>query len=169
MFEKGTYIVCGQHGVCRVDEIGKLKLSEASRDRDYYTLSKVYSHNGVLYIPTDSDKIIMRPVLSKDEAETLIMDMKDIEPLVIENEKYKDDIFKQAFRSCDNVEWIRAIKALYVRKQDRLARGKKVTASDERYLRTAEDNLYGELAISLNMDKRDVEEYINSRIEGEIA
>ena len=43
MFEIGTYIVCGQHGVCRVEDIGKLKLSEASGNKDYYTLSQVYS------------------------------------------------------------------------------------------------------------------------------
>lgn len=41
MFEIGTYIVCGQHGVCRVEDIGKLKLSEASGNKDYYTLSQV--------------------------------------------------------------------------------------------------------------------------------
>ncbi len=58
MFEIGTYIVCGQHGVCRVEDIGKLKLSEASGSKDYYTLSQVYSRGGVLYVPADSDKII---------------------------------------------------------------------------------------------------------------
>lgn len=46
MFEIGTYIVCGQHGVCRVEDIGKLKLSEASGNKDYYTLSQVYSRGG---------------------------------------------------------------------------------------------------------------------------
>lgn len=65
MFEIGTYIVCGQHGVCRVEDIGKLKLSEASGNKDYYTLSQVYSRGGVLYVPADSDKIIMRPVIRK--------------------------------------------------------------------------------------------------------
>ena len=53
-----------------------------------------------------------------------------------------------------------------MRKKIRLSKGKKVTASDERYLRTAEDNLYGELAISLNIDKNDVEQYIMDKIGG---
>ena len=165
MFKPGTYVVCGQHGVCRVDNVGTLKLSEATKDKQYYTLSKVYSQNGVLYIPTDTDKIVMRPVITRDEAESLISHMKEIKPIEITNEKHKDDIFKQAFRTCDSKEWVRVIKTLYERKKERIARGKKVTASDERYLRTAEDNLYGELAISLDMDKRDVESYIYQRIE----
>ena len=40
-----------------------------------------------------------------------------------------------------------------------------VTASDERFLRTAEDNLYGELAISLGIDRKAVEGYIIDKIE----
>ena len=41
-----------------------------------------------------------------------------------------------------------------------------VTASDERFLRTAQDNLFGELAVSLGIDKNDVEQYIMDRIDG---
>lgn len=167
MFETGTYIVCGQHGVCRVEGVGKLQLTEASKDRDYYTLSKVYSQGGVIYVPADSEKIVMRPVISKEEAKELIAGMQEIDTLQIDNEKRKEEILKQAFKTCDNRDWVRIIKTLYARKQTRLAKGKKVTASDERFLRAAEENLYGELAISLNINKRDVEKYIIEQIDGE--
>ncbi len=166
MFETGTYIVCGQHGVCRVEGVGKLQLTEASGDKEYYTLSKVYSRGGVLYVPADSEKIVMRPVISKEEAEELIEHMREIDLLQIDNEKRKEEIFKQAFRTCDSREWVKVIKTLYERKKDRLAKGKKVTASDERFLRTAEDNLFGELAISLDIEKNDVEQYIMDKIGG---
>jgi CarD family transcriptional regulator len=166
MFEAGTYIVCGQHGVCRVEGVGKLQLTEASGDKVYYTLSKVYSRGGVLYVPADSEKIVMRPVISKEEAEDLIGHMREIDMLQIDNEKRKEEIFKQAFRTCDSREWVKIIKTLHERKRIRLAKGKKVTASDERYMRTAEDNLFGELAISLGIDKNDVEQYIMDRIGG---
>ncbi len=166
MFEAGTYIVCGQHGVCRVEGVGKLQLTEASGDKDYYTLSKVYSRGGVLYVPADSEKIVMRPVISKEEAEDLIGHMGEIDMLQIDNEKRKEKIFKQAFRTCDSREWVKIIKTLHERKRIRLAKGKKVTSSDERYMRTAADNLFGELAISLGIDKNDVEQYIMDRIGG---
>ncbi|MEI3218659.1 MAG: hypothetical protein V8S08_02285 [Lachnoclostridium sp.] len=55
---------------------------------------------------------------------------------------------------------------MYARRQSRLAQGKKVTASDERFLRAAEENLYGELAVSLGKEKDEIEKYIISRIEG---
>ena len=148
MFETGTYIVCGQHGVCRVENVGKLQLTEASGDKEYYTLSKVYSRGGVLYVPADSEKVVMRPVISREEAEELIGHIKEIDMLQIDNEKRKEEIFKQAFKTCDSREWVKVIKTLYERKKIRLSKGKKVTASDERYL------------------KNDVEQYIMDKIGG---
>ena len=166
MFETGNYVVCGQHGVCRVEGIGPLKLTEAAKDRIYYTLSQVYSQSGVIYVPADSDKIIMRPVISREAAEQLIEEMEEMDLLWVENEKRREDVFKQALRSCDNRKWVKIIKTLYARKQARLAQGKKVTASDERFLHAAEENLYGELAVSLGKKKEEIEKYIISRIEG---
>ena len=64
-------------------------------------------------------------------------------------------------------EWVKIIKTIYQRKQRRLEAGRKVTAVDAKYFRIAEDNLYGELAISLNMAKDQVEDYIIKEMEKE--
>ena len=47
----------------------------------------------------------------------------------------------------------------------RIAEGKKVTSSDSKYFHIAEDSLYGELAISLGMEKEEVKDYIHERID----
>lgn len=166
MFDTGTYIICGQHGVCRVESIGPLKLTEASGGRDYYTLSLVYSKGGVVYVPADSNKIVMRPVLTKEEARQLIGEIKEMDMLRIASERQREDTFKKALRTCDVRDWVRVIKTIYVRKKQRLEQGKKVTASDERCLHAAEDNLYGELAVSLGVKKREVEDYIAGILDG---
>ena len=46
-----------------------------------------------------------------------------------------------------------------------LQRSKKVTASDAKYYHIAEDSLYGELAISLDMDKDGVKDFLRERVE----
>ena len=56
------------------------------------------------------------------------------------------------------------IKALYLRRQDRTRQGKKMTDLDERYFKTAEENLYSELALSLEMPREKVVDYIKSRV-----
>ena len=48
--------------------------------------------------------------------------------------------------------------------EDRIAEGKKVTASDSKYYHIAEDSLCGELAISLDMEKDEVKDFIKVRI-----
>ena len=44
-----------------------------------------------------------------------------------------------------------------------LEQGKKTTNTDDRYFKKAEDNLHGELAMALGMEKSDMEEFITSR------
>ena len=57
------------------------------------------------------------------------------------------------------------IKCIYDRKQLRLSEGKKITATDEKYMHMAEDALYLELGTALNMEKGQVVEYIIKEIE----
>ena len=160
MFETGTYIICGQHGVCRVEAVGPIKLSEASKNRIYYTLSQVGTRDGVIYVPADSEKITMRQVINRQAAENLIEGIDEIETLWIEHEKKREETFKNALRTCDYRDWVKVIKTIYQRKESRILQGKKVTVSDERYLHVAEENLYGELAIALGMKKEEIEQYI---------
>ena len=59
---------------------------------------------------------------------------------------------------------MKIIKTIYLRKQERLADGKKVTAVDERYYAIAEENLYGELAVALDMDKAQTKTFVEERV-----
>ena len=46
-----------------------------------------------------------------------------------------------------------------------MAEGKKITSGDEKYLHLAQEYLYGELAIPLEMEKNEVEAFICARVE----
>ena len=47
----------------------------------------------------------------------------------------------------------------------RSAQGKKITSTDEKYLKMAEDYLYSELEILLEIPKSQMEQYITVRME----
>ena len=66
--------------------------------------------------------------------------------------------------TCEPVEWVKIIKTLYKRTRDRISQGKKITATDERYLKLAEDSLYSELGFALGRDKEEMPDYIKRRI-----
>ncbi len=164
MFEVNDVIVYGKSGICKVVEIGPIALSRADRKKEYYTLRPIYQHEAVIYVPVDNSKTVMRPVISKEEAEQLIADIQEIETVWIVNEREREAQYRSAISTCDCRELVKIIKTLYQRKKIRLKDGKKVTVVDERYFRMAEEQLYGELAYALGIDKNQVADYITDSI-----
>ena len=165
MFEIGEFIVYGSKGVCQVEDITHVDIPGASKDRLYYVLRKLEGGNGTIYAPTDNDKVVMRKVITREAAEDLIRRMPEIEQLWIDDDKKREAIYKEAIRTCDYNEWVSMIKALYFRKRERTAQGKKVTALDEKYLKAAENELYSELSLILEIPKNEVVNYIKEQIQ----
>lgn len=165
MYEVNDRIVYGTHGVCEVTDVGRLSMSVADRKKKYYTLRPIYQKDSLIYVPVDNQKIPMRPVMTREEAEQLLEEIPALETIWIGNEREREAQYKEAVLSGDCRELIRIIKTLYMRKKSRVEDGKKVAAVDERYFRQAEDLLYGELADVLGMDREEVGPYITDRIQ----
>ena len=134
------------------------------KDKLYYILRPVHEKHGKVFTPVDNEKIVMRRVISKEEAEKLIREIPQIEGLWIGNEKQREEKYRECMKSCKCAEWVRIIKTLYERKVSRLKQGKKITALDERYMRTAENELYSELSLTLGIPKDEMEQYIRERL-----
>lgn len=160
-------MVHGNSGVCRVEAIQTMDGIGADQKRTYYTLVPVYASGSKLFVPTDGKKVITRSVMTKKEAKKLLEDWDKIETLWVENDKKREEVYKEALRSCDSRQWVKLIKTSYQRNQARIKKGKKATTSDERYLHMAEDNLFGELAIPFKMTKGEAEDYFVAQIRGE--
>lgn len=165
MFEKGEYIIYGTSGVCKIEDITTMNMASVPNDKLFYVLSPSSQKGGKIFTPVDNQKTIMRRVLSEEEASKLISEIPDIEELWITNEKMREEKYKECMRTGDCRDWIKIIKTLYLRKQQRNAQGKKITATDERYLKMAEDYLYSELEIPLGIPKAEMEDYITKKIE----
>ena len=164
MFQAGDVIVCGTHGVCRVEKVGPLSSAVADRDRLYYTLKPLYERGSVVFTPVDNEKMVIRPVISREEALRLIDGIRDAEALGIEDERKREENYKTALKSCRAEELVKMIKTINARKRFRAARGKKATDADSRYVKLAEDYLYGELAISLDLGRDQVKAFVRERI-----
>lgn len=162
MFEKGEYIVAGNNGICQVREITHLDMRSANKERLYYVLVPIDASDRKIYSPVDNAKVIMRNVLTREEAEQLIDEISDIAQ--IEEHDFREDEYKEIMKTCDCKEWVKIIKTLYNRKKNRIESGKKATVTDEKYLKLAEDRLYSELAFAIGKDKSEMVEYITNRI-----
>lgn len=165
MFEIGDYIIYGNHGVCRVEDIGGLDISGVDESVECYTLQPVFSKSSTLYTPVDNEKVLMRSVITNEEARELIDEISNISLLRIENDKQREEAYKVALRTHDCTEWLKLIKTLYERKQERLTQGKKLTFTDEKYLGFAQECLYGELSIAMDTDIEEIESIVMEQLE----
>ena len=116
MFKVNDVVVYGNQGVCEIINIGTLSMSMVDKSKKYYTLRPYYHKDAAVYVPVDNVTTVMRPVISKNEAESLIKRIPDIENAWIINEQEREDQYKTALRTCDCEELIKIIKALFKRK-----------------------------------------------------
>ena len=165
MFEKGDYVIYGNNGICRVQDITTLSISGIDKNRKYYLLKPVYSSGSTVYTPVDTAETLLRPALSREEADSLIRSIPDIPLIPIADEKTLEKTYKEYMRSNSTRAWVQLIKTIYLRKEKRTMKGYKVTALDSRYFSLAESSLYGELAIALDKPREEVNSYIASCID----
>lgn len=165
MFEKGRYIVYGTTGVCEIEDITSPDIKGVSEDRLYYVLNPCFKKGNRIFTPVDNEKVVIRAVMTEEEASSLVDAIPTIEELWEKDDKVRELRYKEAIRSCNPKEWIQIIKTSYLRREQRRAQGKKATTVDERYFKAAEDHLYAELSIALKMPKEEVKDYIQARLE----
>ncbi len=165
MFEIGTYVVYGNTGICKIEDVTTLDIPGANAERQYYVMSPIREQGSRDYLPVDNTKVVLREVISKDEALQLIDNITEIGLLEVDNDKLREEKYKELARRSDCASWITIIKTIYLRKQERIAQGKKITATDDRYYKMAVEHLYSELGFALDKEPSEVEEFITDRIE----
>ena len=163
MYEKGNYVVNGNHGICEISDI--ITMNMGSGDKEYYVLIPIEESTAKVFLPVDIAEKRIRPAMNTDDAWKLIHEMKAIDEALVENEKEREKLYKEAINSRDPKQLISLLKTLYLRRQKRLEEGKKTTSVDERYFKLAENHLYSELAFALKVDKSELNQIIEQNIE----
>lgn len=165
MFQVKDLVVFGTHGICEIKAIGSLSMSGAAEDRLYYTLKPLYeAQQSAVYTPVDSEKSPIRASSTREEAQKIMDQIPEIQSLWIDDDRQREEMYKNVMKKNECTGWIQIIKTLYLKKQLRLDKGKKNTTREDFYLKLAEDLLYGELAVALEADRVEVKDMIETRI-----
>ena len=161
MYEPGEMIVYGRTGVCRVEDITLVRMKGEKVGHRYYVLKPLYQ-TGSITTPVDNNKVFSRPVISRGEAQSIIRKIPEIKVEIYHNRNLNQ--LKEHYRSCmekyDCMELIRMTMSLYLKKREAEANKRKFGAVDERYMHEAEQLLFGELAVALEISRDDVRTYI---------
>ena len=131
----------------------------------YYLMKPIEDEKEKIYVPVSNADSRLRLCMTKKMAWSLIKRIPEIPTAWVNNEKMREQNYKEAVKANEPEALVSIIKMIYQRNQKRLAQGKKCTATDARYFQTAENLLYMELGVALGKPKQEIcetiIEYIN--------
>ena len=87
MFQKKDIIFSETLGVCKIEDIVKLSADKIN-SYTYYVLRSVYSKEKVAYIPVEHHSVLLRELISKEEAEKVTKEEMQGNPLLQEEVNY---------------------------------------------------------------------------------
>lgn len=159
MYQKNSYVVY-RKDVCQIQDIVKRKMDE----KEVYQLIPLKDNSLKIEVPVDSD--LLRPVISKEETKKLIESIPNIHPLTEIQDKYIESEYRNHLQNGTYSDLITIIKTTYLRNQKRKEEKKKPSEKDIYYFELAEQYLYQEFAVALDMTTEDVKQYIIQTIQG---
>lgn len=165
MFEVNNYVVKYNSGVCKVEDVLNGEKADFKDHKLYYLLVPLAEKSARIYIPLERGEKVLRRVLTYEEATELITRIPSIDMEFSQNDKMREQEYKEALQSLDCERMVQIIKDIYGRKKRREIHGKKTTAIDEKYFRHAEHALYMELAFSLGCQEEEIPRMIAEKIE----
>lgn len=165
MYQVGDLILYGSTGVCRIKDIQEGAGRQGGEKRLYYILEPLYQ-SCVISTPVDNDKVFMRPVLSRQEADELIDRIPSIQAEAYHGHALREltEHYVAALKTYDCGELVEMTMSIYEKKRDMARQHRKFGALDERFMKRAEDLLFGELAVALEISKDEVPDYISRRV-----
>ncbi|MEA4824120.1 MAG: CarD family transcriptional regulator [Clostridiaceae bacterium] len=161
MFKTGDLVVYGGNGVCRIESVAPLP----GTDQEYYTLRPLFTEC-VIRVPVTT-KVAMRDVISRGEAMRLIDSIPNIVAEAYHNRSATllAEHYDMAFRSHNCEDLIDLTMSIYTKKKIAEREKRKFGMVDERYMKRAEELLFGELSVALGIPVADVQSFISKRID----
>lgn len=163
MYKVDDYVVY-KKDVCRVKDIKENK----SNKKLYYFLVPVSDESLMIELPVNNDLCNVRNIISKKDALKLINDIPNIEVIQVLNDKMIEGEYKFLLRDGSHESLVKIIKTSFIRNKNRIDNNKKVSDRDSNYFKKAEDYLYNELSLALNMTYDEVKDYVYKTVKENI-
>lgn len=168
MFKVNDYVVYGLKGVFRIEDIRKDEYSKEN-ETEYYVLHPAYSDNMTIMVPVNNPNTSMRHISTKEDVQSLIASIPEIDTVRIINYTERINYYKAALKTGKPEEWLKVAKTLYLERNSRSTDNKKLPKIDEDLLNTAEKRLHEEFAIALDIPQDKVSSYILKHIPEKVS
>lgn len=164
MYQVGEWIFYGNTGACKVTDVSERKLPGMEKEMLYYTLQPL-DDSCSISTPANG-KIFTRPLITREEAEALIDAIPDIDAEAYHNPVLRQlsEHYEKSLNTHDCLSLIKMTMSIHAKKEAAVSQKKKLGAVDEKFMKRAEDLLFGELSVALGIRKAEVADYISRRL-----
>ncbi len=161
MFRVGECVIYGSSGACRITDIRRE--SFAGEPREYYVLIPLSGGSSV-FVPTDNEQLVarMRAPMTPEEAKRMLAEIPREEVTWIEDNRQRSARFQEILSAGSAPDLMRLTKAVWHRRGELRARGKKNLMADENAFKKAERILFGELSLVLGITQTEIVPYIEA-------
>ena len=153
-YEIGDFVSKPVTGICKIEDILYLNPQDERNNKLYYLMKPIEDEKEKIYVPVSNADSRLRLCMTKKMAWSLIKRIPEIPTAWMNNEKMREQNYKEAVKANDLEALVAIIKMIYQRKQKRLAQGKKCTATDARYFQIVENLLYMELGAAIGKPQK---------------
>lgn len=165
MYQVDELVFYGSTGVCRIEGIA-MQTMPGLPEQLCYTMNPVHQQC-IIHTPVNSDKVFMHSVISREEVEELIKLIPTIqaEPYHSKATGELAEHYAASIQTHNCESLIELTMWTYAKKQELEGRKRKFGVVDVRFMKQAEELLFGELPVALDLPKEEVPAYIASRVE----
>ena len=128
----------------------------------YYVLVPMKDKSLRDYVPVNTS--LIKDLMTPNEVDELINKISNIELIDIDDRRLEQK-YKELLDSGNHEDLIKIIKTTYLRNKKRTDNKKKISERDKNYFELAEQYLYEEISIVLNMNIDKVKDYIIKKLE----
>lgn len=165
LFSINEYVFYGSGGICKIVDVQKAPLAGMPDDCQYYVLHSVTDRSSVMYVPVESDRVFLRPLMTPEEAEELINEISAICPIDESNAKLLRERYNECMHCHTPNEWIRVIKTVFLRANAIKGTSRRLSDTERGFYDSAKKYLCTELSVCLNMSVEQAEKYIRQYID----
>lgn len=162
VFDIGEYVSYGINGMCNIEDIRPMQLSQSVEKMMYYILRPESNPKSTIFVPVNNQKLVskMRELMTKDEINAMLVRMKDRTLEWEKDVRFRTESFHEILNNGVNQDLILMIRCLHRKRQELVQLGKKLPARDSNTLKTAERLVEEEFAHVLHIKCEEVSDYI---------
>ena len=165
-FQKNEYVMYRNTGVCLIEDIREMSFAGQRKNTPYYILKPVSSESSSVLVPTDNEALTakMRYLMTREEINSLLASLKDKKPDWIADRNQRSERCRIVMQEGSQRELLLMLSCIYLKKQELLKAGKKLSATDSGFVKAAEKLVSEEFCFSLGLPEGEVGKYIRARL-----